>query len=314
MLYLTRLIRSDPLIRHFALTNWSHYLNALIRLPSDRETEIGNIKQQDDGTQLLATLKMTQLSGVLTLVYDMLVSSFNSLAADKTTTTTPTCPLRSPLELSQLNLALHSLRLINYVAYIDIKLLQEALGADGMLPLQLRHVCSYLISHLVHSANFKALEPTATTMQPPKHKQPVHEEHQQKQQQEELLMQRDNLLKNELVNEIILLVGHFAYLNEHNQLTLKSGSRPTIIEQLIGLPFDYFSRANLQLVLMPTLVSCAHSNEQICALVSQELSLTMLTSFIEVSLMLEKRVVKSDSAKRERATPTTTITPTCLNE
>lgn len=251
---------------------------------------------------------MTQLSGVLTLVYDMLVNSFNSLQ-DNSAIQQQQQQLTNPKpeRLNQLNLALHSLRLINYVAYIDIKLLQEALGVDEMLPLQLRHVCSYLISHLVHSANFRALEPAHLMSANLKFQQPsgVQEE------------QRENLLKNELISEIILLIGYFAYLNQENQLMLKSGSRPTIIEQLIGLPFDYFSRAKLQLVLMPTLISCAHLNEQICALVSQELSLSMLTSFIEVSFRRRLGSLPAfGNNDRARTTMTTTTTKktTCLNE
>lgn len=249
---------------------------------------------------------MTQLSGVLTLVYDMLVNSFNSLQdysmqqhSSNSNNTTATCA--NSQRFNQLNLALHSLRLINYVAYIDIKLLQEALSVDEMLPLQLRHVCSYLISHLVHSANFQLLEPVHVLSADLKFQQKPpppttaslaatanvstnsNANHHHQAEDAAISGLRENLLKNELINEIILLIGHFAYLNQDNQLMLKSGNRPTIIEQLIGLPFDYFSRSKLQMVLMPTLISCAHMNEQICALVSQELSLTMLTSFIEVS-------------------------------
>lgn len=252
---------------------------------------LGERVAQQDSTQLLATLKMTQLSGVLTLVYDMLVQSFNSLAERHLSGAADLAPPsvgrpdrsapagqqqqpRAPTDAGQpeplgqldrqLNLALHSLRLINYVAYIDVKLLQDILAADEMLSLQLRHVCSYLISHLVRSARLHFAESAAD--------QHAHCSAQ--------------LIGSELMNEIILLLGHFAYLNQDNQLILKSGRQPTIIEQLVALPFDYFSRAKLKLVLMPTLISCAHLNEQICALLCQELSLSMLTSFIDVSSAL----------------------------
>jgi len=202
---------------------------------------------------------MTQLSGVLTLVYDMLVNSFNSL--------TEQAPDR------KLTLALHSLRLINYVAYIDTKLLQSTLTADEMLPLQLRHVCSYLISYL-NQTQFKIIEQKQIALA-------VCE-------QRSLISSKDDndLLKNELMNEIILLLGNFAYLNKDNQLLLMSGRQPSIIEQLVALPFDYFARQRLKLVLMPTLISCAYQNDQICALICQEMSLSMLTSFIEVGLAL----------------------------
>lgn len=264
---------------------------------------------QQDTTQLLVTLKMTQLSGVLTLVYDMLVQAFNSLTDQQhqqqqqqqnnsTGSNPPSLSVAVNLPQQQqqqqqhqhpetlerqLALALHSIRLINYVAYIDIGLLQQILASDEMLPLQLRHVCSYLITYLVQS-QFKLME----------NQVPIGGSSSRSKSNLHLLDGTQNnssnsansgdLLKNELLNEIILLLGHFAHLNKSNQLMLKSGCRrPTIIEQLVQLPFDYFSRTKLKMVLMPTLISCAYLNDQICSLVCRELSLSMLNSFIEVS-------------------------------
>lgn len=257
--------------------------------------------QQQDSTQLLETLKMTQLSGVLTLVYDMLVHSFNSLTdAGVTNSSSLNVALAVASQnhqstnsnhnnslARQLNLALHSLKLINYVAYIDIKFVQSTLKADEMLPLQLRHVCSYLIKYLVQS-QFKIVD---------------YMQQQQQKQQQNLQKTSDltyalsnnhnylisdlelDFLKNELMNEIILLVGNFAYLDQDNQLLLKSGRQPSIIEQFISLPFDYFSRENLKLVLMPSLISCAYLNDEICSIICSDLSMSLFTAFIEVGCL-----------------------------
>lgn len=255
---------------------------------------------QQDQTQLLATLRMTQLSGVLTLVYDMLVNSFGSLAA------THPAGQSAPIGLDpipqhdigtlarQLGLALHSLRLINYVAYIDISLLQSILAADEMLSLQLRHVCSYLISYLV------ATQPDIGSV-PLIQQRPMAAADASTGESKEQTLAR---LKSELMNEIILLLGNLAHLNRENQLLLKSGRQPTIIELLVGLPFDYFSRPNLKLVLMPTLIGCAYQNDEICELICPELSLSMLTLFIEVSerravaVCLRQNVLSSTSGGR----------------
>lgn len=263
--------------------------------------------QQQDSTQLLETLKMTQLSGVLTLVYDMLVHSFNSLTDvssssnlgsaavsqnHQSTNNNLTSNNNNNSLARQLNLALHSLKLINYVAYIDIKFVQSTLKGDEMLPLQLRHVCSYLIKYLVQS-QFKIVD---------------YKQQQQQQQQSDLTYALSNihnyiisetelnLLKNELMNEIILLIGNFAYLDQDNQLLLKSGRQPTIIEQFISLPFDYFSRENLKLVLMPSLISCAYLNDQICSIICSDLSMSLFTAFIEVSCLYLRPSVYLDNA------------------
>lgn len=237
---------------------------------------------QQDQTQLLATLRMTQLSGVLTLIYDMLVNSFGSLAATYPPgQTAPIGPIpQHDIDTCarQLGLALHSLRLINYVAYIDILLLQSILAADEMLSLQLRHVCSYLISYLVTTQpDIGSLGPLNQQQQ--QQQRPLADNSHPTTSKEQSLAR----LKSELMNEIILLLGNLTHLNRENQLMLKAGRQPTIIELLVGLPFDYFSRPNLKLVLMPTLISCAYQNDEICELIYPELSLTMLTLFIEVS-------------------------------
>lgn len=266
---------------NFAALNCA--LIRLIALDEEGESRSTALAQQDP-TQLLATLKMTQLSGVLTLVYDMLVNSFDSLAQPPSQTCAGHAQADPQGQQSKLTLALYSLRLINYVAYIDIRLLQETLAADEMLPMQLRHVCSYLLNYLVES-KFKPMELDEVGTTIDFESQFVAEQTTigGGGQSGEQLKSSADLLMNCLMNEIVLLVGHFAQFNRDNQLMLKSGRRPTIVEQLIGLPIDYFSRPKLKSVLMPTLICCAYENEQICSIVCRELSLTMLASFIDVS-------------------------------
>lgn len=68
-----------------------------------------------------------------------------------------------------------------------------------------------------------------------------------------------------------------------HQAIIASGQRPTIVEQLCAMPFEYFSRDRHKCILMPTLINACFRNDANSQLVKQELSLAILTTFIEVS-------------------------------
>lgn len=219
---------------------------------------------------------MSQFSGVLTLLYDMLVHSPNQTKQNQQQQQPP--PLAGGQTAGLLRLALSSLRLANYVAYIDLALFQATLAGDGALPLQFRHVCSQLISLLLaQTSGFKPLdlEPSECELRLSC----------QDNNSNNISALGDHLneLKNSLLNELLLIMGNFVHLNQANQLWLSSGQRPTIVEQLVNLPFDYFSKNKLKLVLMPTLICFAYKSDPICQVIRQDLSLAMLASFIKVS-------------------------------
>ncbi|KAH9369975.1 hypothetical protein HPB48_001852 [Haemaphysalis longicornis] len=86
-----------------------------------------------------------------------------------------------------------------------------------------------------------------------------------------------------LLNQVVLLVGHFAVLSPDNQAVIQSGEQPTLLQLLCTLPFEYFSNPELTQVLLPTLVCCCFRNEHNRAILEQELSPVLLANFVEVS-------------------------------
>nr|XP_027198595.1 S phase cyclin A-associated protein in the endoplasmic reticulum-like isoform X2 [Dermatophagoides pteronyssinus] len=94
-----------------------------------------------------------------------------------------------------------------------------------------------------------------------------------------------HLNNSDLLNEVILLIGNFVVLNNDNQTLLQSGQRPTVVQQLCSLPFDYFSDNRLKQILFPTLIVCCFNNDDNLNILKQEMSTTMLSKFIDQEIM-----------------------------
>ena len=88
----------------------------------------------------------------------------------------------------------------------------------------------------------------------------------------------------EILHEIILFVGYFTVLNQKNQVKIELGMKPTIIQQLCNLSFNYFSDKSLMDILYPTLICCCYSNEKNRTVLTKELSGDMLRNYIEEKL------------------------------
>ena len=85
---------------------------------------------------------------------------------------------------------------------------------------------------------------------------------------------------DELLHEILLLLGYFTVLNNENQTKIELGTSPTIIQQLCNLPFNYFSDLKLISILFPTLICCCFNNEKNKSVLKSEMSTDMLANFI----------------------------------
>jgi len=86
---------------------------------------------------------------------------------------------------------------------------------------------------------------------------------------------------DELLSEIVISIGYFTVLNKDNQIFIQTGRAPTILQQLCVLPFSYFSDPKLRAILLPTLISCCFDSQENKVSMEQEISSTLLVSFIE---------------------------------
>ncbi|CAH1254602.1 SCAPER [Branchiostoma lanceolatum] len=186
--------------------------------------------KKDDTTQLIHTYQVTELVGIVSLLYGMLLHSG--------------APERGPSPPPEafpphtLHVATMGIRMLNNMAGLDLNMLQTALGEEG-ISLEFRHIASYLLWYCTHWTN------------------------------------------QDLLHEVILIVGYFTALNSDNQVIVQSGRTPTVLQQLCALPFQYFSDPQLVAVLFPTLISCCYQNEQNRKILQQEISSSLLATFIE---------------------------------
>ncbi|CAG2167004.1 unnamed protein product [Oppiella nova] len=83
-------------------------------------------------------------------------------------------------------------------------------------------------------------------------------------------------------------------LSDVEATLLQSGQRPTVVQQLCCLPFEYFSDKRLSGVLFPTLIACCFQNTPNRTILEQEMSTLMLSTFIESTIVgLQLRAVDS---------------------
>ncbi|XP_048584169.1 S phase cyclin A-associated protein in the endoplasmic reticulum isoform X2 [Nematostella vectensis] len=89
----------------------------------------------------------------------------------------------------------------------------------------------------------------------------------------------------DLLHEVILIVGNFTVLNQENQVFVQSGRNPTLLQQLCSLPFQYFSDPRLRNVLFPSLIASCYDNEENKAIIEQEVSCALLENFLQDKLL-----------------------------
>ncbi|XP_022250735.1 uncharacterized protein LOC106466931 isoform X2 [Limulus polyphemus] len=223
------------------------FLTSLADLLAMRHEKIFEKKRPEDITQLVATFQVTELVGIVSLLYGMLLHSGAPSRGD-------TPPPELPHQTVMVTVA--ALKLLNQIAVLDLQMVQSVLGGEG-LSLQLRHIASYLIWYCSHW---------------------------------EL---------QDLLHEVVLMVGYFTVLNLDNQTILQSGQQPTILQQLCALPFQYFSDSQLMTLLYPTLISCCHDNSHNRAILEQEMSPELLANYIEECLLDLYQASSSSNRKKD---------------
>ncbi|XP_069138019.1 S phase cyclin A-associated protein in the endoplasmic reticulum-like isoform X2 [Argopecten irradians] len=115
-------------------------LVSMTKIMSKRNNFIFDQKKVEDPTQLINTYEMTELVGIVSLLYGMLLHSGAPSRSDS-----------SPPEFPQhtMAVALTGLRMLNNMATLDLHMLQKTLGDEGM-SLEFRHIASYLMWYCSH--------------------------------------------------------------------------------------------------------------------------------------------------------------------
>ncbi|CAF0923481.1 unnamed protein product [Rotaria sp. Silwood1] len=150
-------------------------------------------------------------------------------------------------------IVINSMILLNTLAILDLDAFQTTLGEET-ISLQLRHVANYILAYCNHQQ---------TTM-------------------------NDNLLR-----QIILLIGYYCVLNQDNQCRLAFGNRPTVLQQLSCLPFRYFVESKYMDILFPTLIACSFDCETTRAILQTEMSLDLVGNYIQTK-MTETTTINED--------------------
>lgn len=96
----------------------------------------------------------------------------------------------------------------------------------------------------------------------------------------------------EILNIVIKLVGYFAIHNKKNQTLLQSGKQPTVLQQLVKLPFQYFCSPGYMELLFPTLISCSFNNATNRAIVENEVGYNGLEKFMKSEVGQNNPIIK----------------------
>ncbi|KAK2554509.1 S phase cyclin A-associated protein in the endoplasmic reticulum [Acropora cervicornis] len=186
--------------------------------------------KKEDVTEFVNTFKQTELVEMLSFLYAILMNTGSVQSP------TPTLP-----EVT-ISLTTEALCTLNFMATVDLSVLQASLGAEGV-SLEFRHIISHLLCVCSDGKN------------------------------------------EDLLHEVILIVGYFTVLNYDNQVFVQTGRPPTLLQHLCLLPFQYFSDPRLRSVLFPTLISACYENEENKRIIEQEVSCALLENYVEEQLL-----------------------------
>ena len=90
----------------------------------------------------------------------------------------------------------------------------------------------------------------------------------------------------ELLHEVLLLISYLSLQNENFQ-NLVSKGETTIIQQICGLPFSYFSEKLLKDILFPTLINITYNHERNTKILSNEINLDLIVIYLKEKIQLE---------------------------
>lgn len=218
----------DPTTVDFAQACLS-LLSATAQYLGSRSSNIFETRKEDP-TQFVTTFKQTELVEIVSFLYAILMNMGSGQSPS------------SALPEATINVITEALCTLNFMATVDLNVLQVSLGAEGV-SLEFRHIISHLLWVCSEGKN------------------------------------------EDLLHEVILIVGYFTVLNYDNQVFVQTGRPPTLLQHLCLLPFQYFSDPRLRNVLFPTLIAACFENEENKRIIEQEVSCALLENYVEEQLL-----------------------------
>ncbi|CAF3968819.1 unnamed protein product [Rotaria sp. Silwood2] len=220
-------------------------------------------KSINDPAQVLSIMKSTNFCEILSLIYGILIhetDNNNQIITENNNNNNNNINNNNnnntiTLHEKTVTIVINSMILLNTIATLDLDAFQTILGEET-ISLQLRHVANYILAYC---------------------------------------NQKQTTNNDNLLHEIILLIGYYCVLNQDNQCRMAFGNRPTVLQQLSCLSFRYFVESKYMDILFPTLISCSYDCDTTRAILQTEMSLDLIANFIETKLSETKTINENDN-------------------
>ncbi|CAF4176320.1 unnamed protein product, partial [Rotaria sp. Silwood2] len=221
-------------------------------------------KSINDPAQVLSIMKSTNFCEILSLLYGILIhetDNNNQIITENNNNNNNNNINNNnnnntiTLHEKTVTIVINSMILLNTIATLDLDAFQTILGEET-ISLQLRHVANYILAYC---------------------------------------NQKQTTNNDNLLHEIILLIGYYCVLNQDNQCRMAFGNRPTVLQQLSCLSFRYFVESKYMDILFPTLISCSYDCDTTRAILQTEMSLDLIANFIETKLSETKTINENDN-------------------
>lgn len=214
------------------------FLGALVNvyhLPADADRSVSPV---------LKMFRRTELFGIVGVLLSILLSDGRQEKSQSGQTS------RFPQTVT--SLAAQAVKILNDVARIDLKTLQETLGAAHQI--ELYHLLVWLLDFCL-----SRLQTTS------KRAESVQDD-------------------SELLHSTIALLGSYCLQNPENQGIMCYGEGQTLLAKITSLPLHYFMDERYRPVLFPTILATCFGSQQNLELLRNEMNLSLLQKFLATNL------------------------------
>lgn len=235
-------------------------------------------------SKFLNSVKSTEFVGIITLLDSLLLYQGSSRA-----------PAASSFAISKdmLVISIKAIRMLNNIANLNLKMFQTLINGNEESHTDTRLSCNNDKANELNSRN------TMSVLQTEFFHLVVFWLSFCTRKQEPSPLESDALLTS-LLHELILLLGYFMLDNAKNQPIVRMGQYPVILQQLLMLPFPYFSNPTLVYIsgnnhncnrlvniLYPTLIVACFSDENNYTILRKEISPALLCRFIKDKMAVD---------------------------